>query len=83
MFCNKVWQATRFVLMWAIEKNIHNYESPIPVNISQTWILSRLGNCVNKINNSLQNYDIYISTSEFRKFFYNDFCDIYLVCIFF
>jgi len=79
MFCNKVWQAARFVLMWANEKNVDDYISPTPINLIQFWILSRLGDCVYKINNSFQNYDIYISTTELRKFIYNDFCDVYLV----
>jgi len=81
IFCNKVWQATRFVLMWANEKNILSYSSPIPINLTQCWILSRLCDCVYKINKSFQNYDIYISTAEFKKFFYNEFCDVFLVFI--
>lgn len=82
MFCNKVWQASRFVLMWANEKNVQNYSLPVPINLIQHWILSRLGDCVFKMNNSFQNYDIYVSTTEFRKFFYNDLCDVFLVCTF-
>lgn len=80
-FCNKIWQATRFILMWANENNVNDYTLPIPINSTQRWILSRLGDCVCKINNSLQNYDIYISTTKFRQFFYNEFCDIYLVSL--
>lgn len=82
MFCNKVWQATRFVLMWANEKNVHNYITPIPINLAQFWILSRLEDCVYKINNSFQKYDFYIATTELRKFFYNEFCDVFLVIIY-
>lgn len=81
MFCNKVWQATRFILMWANEKKVHDYTSLAPINKIQFWILSRLGNCVHKINNSFQNYDIYIVTAKLRTFFYNDFCDVFLVHI--
>lgn len=81
MFCNKVWQASRFVLMWAKEKHVENYLFPTPINVTQCWILSRLGDCVQKIDSSLQNYDIYIFTAEFKKFFYNEFCDIFLVYI--
>jgi len=81
MFCNKVWQATRFVLMWANEKNVDDYVAPTPNNLAQFWILSRLGDCVYKMNNSFQNYDIYISVSELRKFFYNEFCDVFVVHI--
>uniref|UniRef100_A0A2S2Q8D5 valine--tRNA ligase n=1 Tax=Sipha flava TaxID=143950 RepID=A0A2S2Q8D5_9HEMI len=78
MFCNKVWQATRFVLMWAVEKNVHNYTFPTPINSTQLWILSRLGDCVKKCNDSFQNYDIYISTMEVKRFFYNEFCDVFV-----
>jgi valyl-tRNA synthetase len=81
MFCNKVWQATRFVLMWAVEKNVHNYTFPTPINSTQLWILSRLGDCVKKCNDSFQNYDIYISTMEVKRFFYNEFCDVFVVYI--
>lgn len=79
MFCNKIWQAARFVLMWANEKKVHDYISPTPSNMIQFWILSRLGDCVHKINNSFQNYDIYIATTKLRQFFYHEFCDVFLV----
>ncbi|XP_003240691.1 valine--tRNA ligase isoform X1 [Acyrthosiphon pisum] len=78
MFCNKIWQATRFVLMWAKEKKVHDYISPTPSNMIQFWILSRLGDCVHNINNSFQNYDIYIATTKLRQFFYYEFCDVFL-----
>lgn len=69
--------------MWANEKNVHNYSSPIPINLTQSWILSRLEDCVYKVNNSLENYDIYIATAELRTFFYKEFCDVFLVCIYY
>lgn len=81
MFCNKIWQASRFVLMWANEKKVQNYSLPVPINLTQHWILSRLGACVIKMNSSFQNYDIYVSTTEFKNFFYYDFCDVFLVRI--
>lgn len=81
MFCNKVWQASRFVFMWANEKQVHDYISQTPINKMQFWILSRLGDCVQTINNSFQNYDIYIATAKLRTFFYNEFCDVFLVYI--
>ncbi|XP_050420491.1 valine--tRNA ligase-like [Adelges cooleyi] len=81
MFCNKIWQASRFVLMWAAEKNVVEYDSPKPITPAEKWILSRLANVVSKANISLETYNIYIASTEFKKFFYNDFCDIFLeVC---
>ncbi|XP_050543187.1 valine--tRNA ligase-like isoform X1 [Daktulosphaira vitifoliae] len=78
MFCNKIWQASRFVLMWAIEKRVIEYDSPKPITVTQQWILSRLADTVLQSNAKLKNYDIYIATTKIRKFFYNDFCDIFL-----
>lgn len=79
MFCNKVWQATRFVLMWAAEKNVHDYTVPNPTHSTQFWILSRLADCVEKMNNAFKSYDIYICSAKFKTFFYKEFCDVFLV----
>lgn len=65
--------------MWVTEKNVSDYTTVVPNNNIQLWILSRLGHCVFKINNSFQNYDIYIHVAEFKKFFHNEFCNIFLV----
>lgn len=65
--------------MWAAEKNVHDYSMPIPTHLTQFWILSRLGDCVEKMNNAFKCYDIYICSSKFKTFFYKEFCDVFLV----
>lgn len=68
--------------MWASEKNVSDYTTVVPTNLTQLWILSRLANCVYKINNSFKNYNTYIYVAEFKQFFMNEFCNIFLVNIF-
>lgn len=47
------------------------------------WILSRLCETVNIVNNALAEYNFHLACAALRTFFYANFCDIYLVGEFF
>ncbi|WP_457559036.1 valine--tRNA ligase [Candidatus Harpocratesius sp.] len=82
-FCNKIWQATRYVL-----GNIDENESIIPIakinynqlELPDKWILSRLNRLIRQVNTYMEKYDYLRMTRELKNFFWSDFCDWYLEC---
>jgi valyl-tRNA synthetase len=79
-FCNKLWNATRFVLM-----NLEGY-SPAPVakdelKLEDRWILSRLSCVSAELTELLERYQFDSATRTLRDFVWNEFCDWYVEMI--
>jgi valyl-tRNA synthetase len=78
-FINKIWNATRFILM-----NIREGEEIKPVkevkrlSLADRWILSRLSSVVSEVNRSLEEYRFNDSASVLYQFVWHEFCDWYL-----
>ena len=77
-FCNKLWNASRFVLMNLDE----NTTGELPPREDQTgadrWILSRLADTITAVNAHLAAYDMDDATRTLYDFFWSDFCDWYV-----
>lgn len=76
-FANKVWNASRFVLM-----NIENVdENPINkenLTIADRWILHKLNQASNLMNKNIKSFRIGEATSIIYEFFWNTYCDWYV-----
>ena len=77
-FANKIWNASRFVLM-----NIKNTLHPSPLTLHQLsladeWILSRLNKTIAGVTKSLEQYRFNEAESLAYDFFWHDFCDWYV-----
>ncbi|PLV57190.1 valine--tRNA ligase [Thermotoga sp. SG1] len=74
-FANKIWNATRFVLM-----NLEDYRE-VPLENLKTvdkWILARLNKTVKEVTSALENYDFNIAARAVYNFFWDEFCDWYI-----
>jgi len=74
-FANKIWNATRFVLM-----NLEDYKE-VPLENLKTvdkWILTRLNKTVKEVTSALENYDFNIAARTIYNFFWDEFCDWYI-----
>ncbi|ELR21946.1 valine-tRNA ligase [Acanthamoeba castellanii str. Neff] len=74
-FCNKMWNATRFVLSYAESTPV---AQPEPDDLASKWILSRLSQVVTKCNQGMSDSEFHVATSSLYDFFLNEFCDVYL-----
>ncbi|MFH1614111.1 MAG: valine--tRNA ligase [Planctomycetota bacterium] len=76
-FCNKLWNASRFVMM-----NLQGLEPEkfdlSKMDISETWILSRLAAAATDTTRLLDEFKFNEPLSAIYRFFWNDFCDWYL-----
>lgn len=76
-FCNKVWNATRFVTM-----NMDSEPAePTELEVPDQWILSRLVKCEAQVKAGYEGYDIQSAMAALYEFFWSELCDWYLeVC---
>lgn len=73
-FMNKIWNASRFVIM-----NSDSYKSKFqPKSIPQIWIIGKLSKCISKVEKYLDEAKINQASTEIYEFFWNDFCDWYI-----
>lgn len=76
-FCNKLWNATRYVLMSTEEKNVGD-ENSRELSLFDTWIFSRLQHCTQNVRKQLDAYRFDLATQALYEFIWYEFCDWYL-----
>ena len=73
-FINKLWNASRFVLM-----NTENYEATEEnLTLADKWILTKLNITIKEVTESMEKYEFNIVGSTLYNFIWNDFCDWYI-----
>ena len=56
------------------------FQSVIVGDVINQWILSRLSHMVRSCDQHFQSYDLHYATQSLYNFWFQDFCDVYLVC---
>ncbi len=77
-FLNKIWNASRFVLMNVKDEDIPADLSRIKLQPADRWIISRLMATVHEVTIALQKYDLGIAADKVMSFAWDDFCDWYI-----
>merc|ERR1719387_3381216 len=79
-FCNKVWQGTKFGLMYFGEG--YKFPGAIALDLPLQWedrrILSKLSACAKKANEAFEAYQFADATTACHSFFQYELCDVYL-----
>ena len=74
-FCNKLWNASRFVMMnLSIEKN----ELPETLELEDRWILSRLNDVVKEVCENMDHFELGVAAGKIYDFIWDDYCDWYI-----
>jgi valyl-tRNA synthetase len=79
-FCNKLWNASRFVLMNLKEGSFVSLDKVAAANLelSDKWILSEFQILIGAINEAMENYDISQASRLLYEFTWSKYCDWYL-----
>ena len=79
-FCNKIWNASRFVLMNAESEDTGKGAAPadIELSLADRWIWSRFYQTVDDFEQALAQYRFDIAAQALYEFTWNQFCDWYL-----
>ena len=74
-FANKVWNASRFVLM-----NVNERKDFVPAKLetADKWILSRLQEAIRDVSDHMEDGDFGLAATKIYDFAWSEFCDWYI-----
>ena len=76
-FANKLWNASRFVLMNLESGNIVEYTDS-DLDVADKWILNRLDAVINEVTDNLEKFELGIAAQKIYDFIWGDYCDWYI-----
>ena len=76
-FMNKIWNASRFVLLNAEGKKISDIKD-VKLTIADKWIISKLNKTVKDVTVNMEKYEMGVALANLYDFVWNDFCDWYI-----
>ena len=79
-FLNKVWNASRFLLMQFADKSDNSSKEINEVNLyaEDKWILSRMNSLVKEVTEKIDEYELGMASQKIIEFFWDEFCDWYV-----
>ena len=78
-FANKIWNASRFVLMNLEDFDLEAVkEADLKPTLADNWMQSRLNTVAGEIDDALERYNFGEMSSSLYDFIWNEFCDWYI-----
>ena len=80
-FCNKIWNATNFVLMNTEDKDCGygaTATEPRGYSFPDMWIIGRLNQTIEQVTQAYETYRFDLAAESLYSFVWNDYCDWYL-----
>jgi len=74
-FANKIWNASRFVMM---NLTIDKIELPDKLELEDKWILSKLNRLAGEVCENLEKYELGVAASKIYDFIWDSYCDWYI-----
>ncbi|MDP3706186.1 MAG: valine--tRNA ligase [Legionellaceae bacterium] len=77
-FCNKLWNAARFVLLSTVEDRVEFDDGAFQYSPADQWILSLLQRTIERCHQHLANYRFDLLANTLYEFVWHEYCDWYL-----
>ena len=79
-FCNKLWNASRFALMYAGEGD-DTLPAPSELAFEDKWILTRLSHVTREVTDNIERYELGVAAGKLYDFVWGELCDWYIELI--
>ena len=78
-FANKVWNASRFIMMNDTDNKIKaTDERPANLTDADKWILSKMNGLIKEVTDNMEKYELGIAVAKLNDFIWEEFCDWYI-----
>ncbi len=78
-FANKVWNASRFIMMNDPDNKIKaTDERPANLTDADKWILSKMNGLIKEVTDNMEKYELGIAVAKLNDFIWEEFCDWYI-----
>src|SRR3990167_2689656 len=77
-FCNKLWNAARFVLMHVNTDNFPSTNEPLEFSVADRFIQSRLQTVINEVHRYFKEYRFDYLSQVLYEFIWHEYCDWYV-----
>lgn len=77
-FANKIWNASRFVLMNFDDEIDFSKVDKLKFTTSDKWILSRINTITKEVTENLEKFELGIALQKIYEFIWEEFCDWYI-----
>ena len=77
-FCNKIWNATRYVLMNTEDQDCAQNGAEVELSLADKWIISRLQHAEEAVNKAYDTHRFDLAAQAIYEFMWHEYCDWYL-----
>ncbi|KFX55640.1 valine--tRNA ligase [Clostridium botulinum] len=77
-FANKIWNASRFVMMNLDKEIMNKYKECKEYSLADKWILSKMNTLVKEVTENMDKYELGIAMQKVYDFMWTEFCDWYI-----
>ncbi len=77
-FANKLWNASRYVLMNLPEDQVNALPPLSQLEIADKWVLSKLNTLISEVTENLEKYELGVAVQKVYDFVWDTYCDWYI-----
>jgi len=77
-FANKLWNASRYVLMNLKEDAINALPETDALTVADKWVLSKLNTLISEVTDNMERYELGVAIQKVYDFLWDTYCDWYI-----
>ena len=77
-FANKLWNASRYVMMNLAEGAVNELPDLAKLEIADKWVLSKLNTLISEVTENMDKYELGVAVQKIYDFIWDTYCDWYI-----